>query len=294
MPRAECPSESGVASSRAGTGIHPEAYSAVRRLSAPCPPRRRPSDEPPPRARPPAPARRPGHRRGHRRAGRPAPAGRVAGRRGRHRVRRPLAPARRRRGPPAHPQRRRPGGLRARRPRRRRAPRRAVRARRRRPRPGLRHRPRRPLRGPGLPRALGRRRLRDHARRARAAASRACPTCASPGARAPPCPPSPAGPSTSPTRSSSLQHLEREDAFALLRDLRRALRPGGRAFLTFPNLLSDAYLAAFVEQVDRGEVANPARARAYTPQEVERLLPAAGLPIERLDAGVEIVAVCRA
>jgi ubiquinone/menaquinone biosynthesis C-methylase UbiE len=91
-----------------------------------------------------------------------------------------------------------------------------------------------------------------------------------------------------------LQHLEREDAFALLRDLRRALRPGGRAFLTFPNLLSDAYLTAFVEQVDGGEVANPARARAYTPQEVERLLPAAGLPIERLDAGVEIVAVCRA
>jgi ubiquinone/menaquinone biosynthesis C-methylase UbiE len=91
----------------------------------------------------------------------------------------------------------------------------------------------------------------------------------------------------------TLQHLEREDAFALLRDLRRVLRPGGRAFLTFPNLLSDTYLAAFVQQVERGEVANPARARAYTPQEVERLLPAAGFALERLDAGVEIVAVCR-
>ena len=91
----------------------------------------------------------------------------------------------------------------------------------------------------------------------------------------------------------TLQHLEREDAFALLRDLRRALRPCGRAFLTFPNLLSDTYLAAFVAQVEAGEVANQARARAYTPQEVERLLPAAGLAIERLEAGVEIVAVCR-
>jgi ubiquinone/menaquinone biosynthesis C-methylase UbiE len=91
----------------------------------------------------------------------------------------------------------------------------------------------------------------------------------------------------------TLQHLEREDAFALLRDLRRVLRLGGRAFLTFPNLLSDTYLDAFVEQVNRGEVANPARARAYTPQEVERLLPAAGLAVERLDSGVELAAVCR-
>ena len=91
----------------------------------------------------------------------------------------------------------------------------------------------------------------------------------------------------------TLQHLEREDAFALLRELRRVIRPGGRAFLTFPNLLSDVYLAAFLEQVDRGEVANPARARAYTPQEVERLLPAAGFSVERLDPGVEIAVVCR-
>jgi ubiquinone/menaquinone biosynthesis C-methylase UbiE len=91
----------------------------------------------------------------------------------------------------------------------------------------------------------------------------------------------------------TLQHLEREDAFALLRELRRMVRPGGRIYVTFPNLLSDVYLAAFLDQVDRGEVANPARARAYTPQEVERLLPAAGFAIERLDAGVEIAAVGR-
>jgi ubiquinone/menaquinone biosynthesis C-methylase UbiE len=91
----------------------------------------------------------------------------------------------------------------------------------------------------------------------------------------------------------TLQHLEREDAFALLRELRRVVRPGGRAFITFPNLLSDVYLAAFVDQAERGQVANPARARAYTPQEVERLLPAAGFAVERLDASVEIAVVCR-
>jgi ubiquinone/menaquinone biosynthesis C-methylase UbiE len=92
----------------------------------------------------------------------------------------------------------------------------------------------------------------------------------------------------------TLQHLEREDAFALLRELRRVVRPGGRAFLTFPNLLSDVYLAAFVDQAGSGEVANPARARAYTPQEVERLLPAAGFVVERIDAGVEIAVTCGA
>jgi ubiquinone/menaquinone biosynthesis C-methylase UbiE len=91
----------------------------------------------------------------------------------------------------------------------------------------------------------------------------------------------------------TLQHVEREHAFRLLRELRRVLRDGGRAFLTFPNLLSDEYLKAFLHYVDVDEVGNPARARFYTPQEVERLLPVAGLEIEQLDAGVEIIATCR-
>lgn len=90
----------------------------------------------------------------------------------------------------------------------------------------------------------------------------------------------------------TLQHLEREDAFALLRDLRRIVRPGGRAYLTFPNLLSDTYLDAFLAHIDAGHVASRARARYYTPQEVARLLPAAGFGVTRLEEGVEIVAVC--
>jgi ubiquinone/menaquinone biosynthesis C-methylase UbiE len=91
----------------------------------------------------------------------------------------------------------------------------------------------------------------------------------------------------------TLQHVEREHAFKLLREVRRVLRDGGRAFLTFPNLLSEEYLRAFLHYVDVDEVGNPARARFYTPEEVERLLPAAGFEIEQLDAGVEIVATCR-
>ena len=90
----------------------------------------------------------------------------------------------------------------------------------------------------------------------------------------------------------TLQHLEREDAFALLRDVRRVLRPGGSAYITFPNLLTDPYLDAFLAYVEGGEVANPARARFYTPEEVGRLLPAAGFAIDRLEPGVEIVVVC--
>jgi ubiquinone/menaquinone biosynthesis C-methylase UbiE len=89
-----------------------------------------------------------------------------------------------------------------------------------------------------------------------------------------------------------LQHLEREDAFALLGELRRVVRPGGVAYLTFPNLLSKTYLDSFLAYVRDGEVRNPARARFYTPQEVERVLSAAGFEIRDLDAGTEIAAVC--
>ncbi|HVM67844.1 MAG TPA: class I SAM-dependent methyltransferase [Acidimicrobiales bacterium] len=88
-----------------------------------------------------------------------------------------------------------------------------------------------------------------------------------------------------------LQHLEREDAFLLLEELRRVLKPGGTLFVTFPNLLSDTYLSAFLEYARRGETANPARARMYTPQEVARILPAAGFDAD-IEADVEIVAVC--
>jgi ubiquinone/menaquinone biosynthesis C-methylase UbiE len=90
----------------------------------------------------------------------------------------------------------------------------------------------------------------------------------------------------------TLQHLEREDAFLLLRDVHRVLRIGGSAFFTFPNLLSDVYLDAFVDYAESGEVANPVRARFYTPEEVRRLLPPAGFEVVNLVAGVEIEVDC--
>jgi hypothetical protein len=70
------------------------------------------------------------------------------------------------------------------------------------------------------------------------------------------------------------------------------LRPDtGRAYLTFPNLLSDTYLDAFVAYAEAGYGDHAARARFYTPQEVGRILPAAGLRPESLEGEVEIVAI---
>lgn len=77
-----------------------------------------------------------------------------------------------------------------------------------------------------------------------------------------------------------MQHLEREDAFLLLEELRRVVRPSGTAVVTYPNLLSDAYLDCFVGYAHRGASAEMDRARIYTPQEIDRLMPAAGFAAE--------------
>jgi ubiquinone/menaquinone biosynthesis C-methylase UbiE len=90
-----------------------------------------------------------------------------------------------------------------------------------------------------------------------------------------------------------LQHVEREDAFCMLRDVLRMLRPGGTAYLTFPNILDDGYLSAFVQYADTGEVSNVARARFYTPSEVARLVAAAGFVDVAVREGRDIVAIAR-
>ena len=84
-----------------------------------------------------------------------------------------------------------------------------------------------------------------------------------------------------------LQHVEREDAFLLLEELRRVIRPTGTVIVTYPNLLSETYFSNFVDSARRGEASARARARLYTPQEVEALLPAAGFRAE-FEAGTEI------
>lgn len=84
-----------------------------------------------------------------------------------------------------------------------------------------------------------------------------------------------------------LQHLEREDAFLLLEELRRIVKPTGTVFLTYPNLLSDVYLETFLNYAHGRNSSDPARARIYTPEEVGRLLGAAGFDAE-IEAETEI------
>jgi ubiquinone/menaquinone biosynthesis C-methylase UbiE len=89
-----------------------------------------------------------------------------------------------------------------------------------------------------------------------------------------------------------LQHLEREDAYLLLQELRRIMRPSGTAILSFPNLLSETYLASFREYARTRVSGVRSRARFYTAPEVECVLGAAGFKAE-LEVGTEIYAVAK-
>jgi SAM-dependent methyltransferase len=88
-----------------------------------------------------------------------------------------------------------------------------------------------------------------------------------------------------------LQHIEREDAFLLMEEVVRMLRPGGRAYLTWPNI--EHTLRDFVDYARAGETSNPSRARMYTRSEVEAIVPAAGFSaFEILEELPNIVALC--
>ncbi|HAM01688.1 MAG TPA: hypothetical protein DCQ30_05610, partial [Acidimicrobiaceae bacterium] len=89
-----------------------------------------------------------------------------------------------------------------------------------------------------------------------------------------------------------LQHVEREDAFLLLEELHRVVKPSGRVALTFPNLLSETYMDSFVSYARSRASSQANRARIYTPEEVERVMSTAGFASE-LQVGTEICVVAR-
>ncbi len=85
----------------------------------------------------------------------------------------------------------------------------------------------------------------------------------------------------------TLQHVEKEDAFLLLEQLRRVLRPGGTLAVTCPNLLHEIYLQSFLHYAHNGGSTYPTRARGYTPDEVRLLMRAAGFKA-RIESSHEI------
>ncbi|MGD9573099.1 MAG: class I SAM-dependent methyltransferase [Thermoleophilia bacterium] len=92
----------------------------------------------------------------------------------------------------------------------------------------------------------------------------------------------------------TLQHLERESAFLLLRELRRVMRPGATAHLTFANLAAPEYLTAFVRYAENGDAADPRRARFYTEEELRIMLETSGFEAVGIARETELVAVVRA
>ena len=85
-----------------------------------------------------------------------------------------------------------------------------------------------------------------------------------------------------------LQHMEREHAFAYLRDARRVLKRGGFLFVQFPNLLSPEYTAAFLEPMASGELSS-GRVRCYTLDEVRHWMKMLGFEVrdQSIEAGEE-------
>ena len=137
--------------------------------------------------------------------------------------------------------------------------------RRHRPRPRLRHRPRRPLPRAPLRHVVGGRRRPAHARVGPQPPRRASPTSASPAAstRLPAVPD--ASSSTWRTPLLVLQHLEREDAFLLLEELRRIVCGHRTGWSRSPTCCRTPTSPGSSTTSRTGEVANPARARMYTP-----------------------------
>jgi SAM-dependent methyltransferase len=96
-----------------------------------------------------------------------------------------------------------------------------------------------------------------------------------------------------------LQHMEYEDAFLMLSALSTLLKPGARAYLQFPYLLSGFYGEAFARQAVRRD-RWPIRVRAYTAETARFFVERAGLEIDELAIGLdgigsehEIGVICR-
>jgi hypothetical protein len=71
------------------------------------------------------------------------------------------------------------------------------------------------------------------------------------------------------------QHLDKEDTYFYLLEICRALKPSGKAYLQFSNLLDDGNAKMFAEKA-MTKYKSPIRMRFFTPSEVKKLLQTAG------------------
>ncbi len=77
----------------------------------------------------------------------------------------------------------------------------------------------------------------------------------------------------------TLQHVEREDAYLILRDINRVLKEGGKFYVTFPDITSEAYWNGFESYAFNLPLRISGRARMYTVPEVEIMMKKAGFKI---------------
>jgi len=89
----------------------------------------------------------------------------------------------------------------------------------------------------------------------------------------------------------TLQHLEKEDAYIIIKEIYRVLKRGGKAYLQVPHFLSDKVFKWFVTYANK-DSKHIVRVRGYTEPEVERILRFVGF--EKLELnfeGDDIIAV---
>lgn len=79
-------------------------------------------------------------------------------------------------------------------------------------------------------------------------------------------------------------HLDQEDMYLYLRDLFRVLTPGGRAVISFANMLDPMGFKKFLEEVGQHRTGNraPGRINFLSPDVVNTMVDSAGLSIESL------------
>ena len=76
-----------------------------------------------------------------------------------------------------------------------------------------------------------------------------------------------------------LQHVEKEDAYLILKEMNRILKSGCKIYLSFPDLTSEAYWKNFEGYANNPQTRSPAKARMYTIPEVKIMMEKVGFKI---------------